>query len=205
MAITEGKFWKNKKGDMVHMGNIPDADKLKDSLVEDLLANAIKMSVVLTTFRTDSIKQIEDHFQKLMDEYNIDGKARSKKGNFSLENYSGTQKVEIGVQDRIDFDEKLQIAKAKIDECLHELTKHSPATIKTLITKAFDVDKQGAVNPKKILALKSIDVDHEKWKEAMVIIDESIEIVSSKSYVRFYTRKNTDEAYKLVPLNIAAV
>ncbi len=203
MANKEGNFWINKKGETVHQNNVPASDKLKDSLVEDLIQSAGAVSETIFSFRQTSMQRVEEYFQKLLEEYKIDAKERSKKGNISLENYSGTAKVEISVADRIAFDEKLQIAKAKLDECLHELTKHSPAAIKTLITKAFDVDKKGDVSPKKILQLKTYDIDHPKWIEAMKIIDDATEIVSSKSYIRFYTRKSIEDAWNIVPLNIA--
>ena len=203
MAKREGNFWIDKKGDQVHQNNVPEVDKMKDKLVEDLVSEARVLSTTIFEFKENSMGKVEGYFNELLETYKVDAKARSKKGNITLENYSGTVKVEISVADRIAFDEKLQIAKTKLDECLHELTKHSPAAIKTLITKAFDVDKKGDVSPKKIFALKAYDIDHPKWIEAMQIIDEATEIVSSKSYIRFYTRENIEDAYKIVPLNIA--
>lgn len=203
MAIKKGNFWIDKKGDQVHQNNVPASDKLKDELVENIISSATVLNETISEFKDESMGKVEGYFDELLKEYNIDGKSRSKKGNITLENYSGTAKVEISVADRIAFDEKLQIAKTKLDECLHELTKHSPAAIKTLITKSFDVDKKGDVSPKKIFALKAYAIDHPKWIEAMKIIDEATEIISSKSYIRFYTRDDIEKPYKIISLNIA--
>ena len=104
------------------------------------------------------------------------------------------------------FDEKLQIAKKKIDECIHEILKDvNSIDGQQLINNAFEVDKKGEVNPRKILVLRSYNITHPKWIEAMEIIAESIEIVSTKEYIRFYTRDNIQESYKQVTLDIAGV
>ncbi|WP_294962282.1 DUF3164 family protein [Sulfurimonas sp.] len=205
MAKKDDNFWLNKKGESVHEGNIPITEKIKDELVENLITIAKDTSDTILSFKAEALSQIEEYYQLLLQEYKVDAKGESKKGNLAIENYSGTAKVTITVSDRIAFDEKLSIAKVKIDEFLHEATKNASPDIQTLITKAFDVDKKGDINAKKILALKSYDIAHPKWLEAMAIIDDATEIVSSKNYIRFYARENIEDEYKLIPLDIAGV
>lgn len=202
---NEAGFWINKKGDEVHPDNVGAADKLKDELVETLLSDAVGVKDVLFDFKTKAFSEVESYYQLLLQEYNIDVKKNSRKGNLTIENYSATAKITINIADRIAFDEKLGIAKTKIDEYLHEITKDASADIQTLITKAFEVDKKGDVNAKKILALKSYEITNPLWLEAMEIISEATEIVSSKSYIRFYAREDRDKEYKIIPLDIAGV
>lgn len=195
--------WLNKKGEGTHPDLIRADEKIKDELVEKLITRATELSSILNKFKKDAFGETNDYFDLLLQNYNLDAMKNSKKGNITLENYSGTMKIQIANADSISFDEKLQIAKIKIDECLHELTEGSSPEIKTLITKAFEVDKKGDVNAKKILALKSYDISHSKWIDAMNIIDESIEVVGSKAYIRFYTRDSVDKEYKLISLDLA--
>lgn len=203
--VDENSLWVNKKGEGVHPDLIRPDEKLKDELVGKLIDTAVTLSNLLNKFKKDAFGEVNDFFELLLQNYNLDAKKNSQKGNITLENFSGTLKVQISNADSISFDEKLQIAKLKIDECLHELTEGSSPEIKTLITKAFEVDKKGDVNAKKILALKSYDISHVKWKEAMSIIDESIEIIGSKAYIRFYKRESVDKAYDLISLDLASV
>lgn len=202
--IINGK-WTNKKGELIHPDLVRVDEKLKDELVEDLITKAKDAQVKLKEFKTDAVESVESYYQLLLQEYDIDAKKNSKKGNLALENFSGTAKVEIRVADRIDFDEKLKIAKMKIDEYLNEITKNSNPEIKTLITKAFEVDKKGDVNAKKILALKSYDIQNPLWQEAMKIIDDATQVVSSKSYIRFYQREDTSKPYKQISLDISSL
>jgi len=201
--VDENDLWLNKKGEGVHPDLIRADEKLKDELVEKLIKTATELNALLNRFKKDAFGDTSDYFELLLQNYGLDAKKNSKKGNITLENFSGTYKVQISNADSINFDEKLQIAKLKIDECLHELTIGSSPEIKTLITKAFEVDKKGEVNAKKILALKAYDISHTKWREAMSIIDESVEIIGSKAYIRFYTRDDVDKPYKLINLDIA--
>ncbi|WP_324172004.1 DUF3164 family protein [Sulfurimonas sp.] len=205
MAQIDDKsgHWLNKKNEGTHPDLIRADEKIKDELVEKLIKQAIELSATLNVFKKDAFEQTNDYFELLLQNYDLDAKKNSKKGNITLENYSGTMKVQIANADSISFDEKLQIAKLKIDECLHELTEGASPEIKTLITKSFEVDKKGEINAKKILALKAYDISHPKWREAMIIIDESIEIVGSKAYIRFYTRDRVDKEYKLISLDLA--
>lgn len=205
MAIVDGDFWLDKQGNKVHKSLITPDKQLKDELVEKFIQKALEMQELLKQFKTEAFEEVDSYFDMLLQNYGMDVKKRSKKGNFTLENFAGTAQIKVAVNDTISFDEKLSIAKTKIDECLHELTKNASPEIKTLITKAFEVDKKGNVNAKKILALKSYDISHPLWVEAMAIIDESIEIVSSKSYIRFYKRDEATQEYKQITLDFAGV
>lgn len=205
MAKVVDGFWLNKKGEKIHPDMIRPDEKLKDEMLESLIKRAIDESDRLREFKKEAFSDIEDYYELLLQKYNMDAKKNSKKGNLTLENFSGTKKVLIAVSDRIDFDEKLNIAKQKIDEYLLEVTEGASPEIKTLIMKAFEVDKKGNVNAKKILSLKSYDITHPLWVEAMAIIDEATQIVSSKLYIRFYQREDPTKEYKQIILDISGV
>ena len=205
MANIVDGFWVNKKGEKVHPDIIRVDEKLKDEMLESLISRALEESERLREFKKEAFEDVEGYYELLLQKYNMDIKKNSKKGNLTLENFSGTKKVTIAVADRIDFDEKLNISKQKIDEYLVEVTEGASAEIKTLIMKAFEVDKKGNVNAKKILSLKSYEITHPLWLEAMAIIDEATQIVSSKSYIRFYEREDTTKEYKQITLDISGV
>lgn len=206
MAQTDARgFWLNPKGEPVHKDMIRVNEKIRDETVEKLTSKAIDFSAMLSAFKTRANEEVDSYFALLLQNYGMDEKAKSKKGNLTLENYSGTAKVEIRVHETLEFDEKLQVAKMKVDEYLNDVTKDSPAEIRTLITKAFEVDKKGNIDSKKIFALRAYEITDPRWVEAMSIIDESKKVASSKSYIRFYHRASIDEEYAIVPLDIAAV
>lgn len=200
---TEG-WWLNKKGDYIHPDLVKVEDKLKSEMIDSIMNQAGAVNSLIKEFKDSAFDEVDTYFSLLFEKYKIEPK-KGAKGNYTLENFSGTSKVQVSVADAIAFDEKLQIAKHKIDEYLTGITANSSSDIQVLIKKVFDVDKKGEVNPRKILALKSYDIKNPLWLEAMEIINEAVEVTSSKSYIRFYTRENKNESYKQVSLDIAGV
>ncbi len=206
MSIKDKKgFWINAKGEAVHPDNVKAVDKIKDELVESVISKAQAKQDELSEFKKETNKDIDDYFELLLQDYGMDAKKGSKKGNITLENFSSTAKVQIAMGESISFDEKLQIAKLKIDEYLEDITKDSPAEIRTLINKAFEVDKKGNIDAKKIFALKNYEISDVRWKEAMDIIDESKRVVSITPYIRFYTRDSINDKWEFIKLDIAGV
>ena len=127
---------------------------------------------------------IETFLDVSFEEFGV--KRGGNKGNVSLISFDGTKKVQLAVGERISFDERLQVAKQLIDDYLKDLTKNSPDDIKTIITQAFQVDKEGNISTAKVLSLRRLDLTDHRWLEAMKAIAESVTVVDSKNYIRFY-------------------
>jgi len=141
----------------------------------------------------------------LRQKYNME-RITSKSGTVTLKSFDGVSVVEIQVAKLISFDQKLSLAKEKIDEYLTEKTNGADAEIQTLITRVFAV-KNGKVDAKQILSLKSYPITHPLWKEAMSMIDDATEIAGTKSYIRFKRRKGgeIDGAMETIVLDIAGL
>jgi len=198
------EMWTNKQGEKVHPDMVPFEEKLKTELVEKLVGRAVKGVSLLSSFKESIVAQIDGYMEMMRETYNLDP-MKGTKGNITLQSYDGLKKVQVQVSKHIDFDEKLTLAKEKLDEYFTLKTEKADPEIKTLITKVFDVDSKGNVNAKQILSLKSYKITHPMWLEAMGIIDDAIEIVGSKSYIRFYTRESVDAPWQNVSLDFAAL
>lgn len=200
---TQSDYKINARGEKVHIDLIKKDELMRDELVNNLIGEAEAFREIMSEFRKKAEGQVDAYFDELMTKYNINAKANTKKGNITLENFSSTAKVQIAVTDKLSFDEKIQLAKMKFDEYFEQVTVGSSEEVKLLINKAFDVDKEGNVDVKKILELRSYNIRHPKWVEGVALIEESKKIVSSKSYIRFYKRESPDKAWGHVSLDIA--
>lgn len=199
------QMWINKKGEQVHPDMVPHEEKLKTELVMKIVNRAQKGVDILSIFKGKVINEIDAYMEMMRDKYSIDIMKSSSKGNVTLQSYDGCFKIQVAVQTHIDFDEKLTLAKEKLDEYFVEKTQDADPEIKTLITKVFDVNSDGNVNAKQILSLKRYNITHPIWVEAMAIIDDAIEIVGSKSYIRFYKRKSVDVPWENISLDFASL
>ena len=61
------------------------------------------------------------------------------------------------------------------------------------------------INTGRVLALRRLDIRDEKWQKAMQAIGESLQVVGSKEYVRFYERIGNTDQYRPISLDVAAV
>lgn len=207
MAKTDEKgFWQNKEGNYVHKDMISIDKQLEDEVVEKLLKKAKEVQKVLKEFKEAAYGECYNFIDLLRQNYGMDKMENSKTGSVSLKSYNGTKEVQIQIAKQISFDQKLALAKEKIDEYLAQKTENADAEIRTLITRAFDV-KNGKVDAKMVLSLKQYPISNPKWIEAMKMIDEAVEIVGTKSYIRFREREDEriDGALKMIVLDIAGV
>lgn len=201
---NEQGHWKNKQSQFVHPDLVPADKKLEDELVERLIKRAKETQGVLVSFKKEAFDDCYGFVDLLLQEYKMDRLAGSDLGSVTLKSFDGSKEVQIQIAKQITFDAKLSLAKEKIDEFLLEITENSGAEIQTLIMRAFEV-KNGKVDAKQIMSLKSYDIKHPKWLEAMQIIDDAIEVVGTKSYIRFKEREGIDEKMTTIVLDFASV
>src|SRR6218665_3093193 len=109
--------WCNKEGVYVHKDMVTIDKQLEDDVVERLTAGAIDIQVLLLRFKTQAFKECYGFVDLLRQKYNME-RITSKSGTVTLKSFDGTKVVEIQVAKLISFDQKLSLAKEKIDEYL---------------------------------------------------------------------------------------
>lgn len=203
MKDLETKYKRDAKGNLVHLDNIREIDLLRDELVRELVAKANTVSDALANFKESAMEDINAFVGLSAERYNI--KIGGAKGNITLTSFDGEYKIQHAVQDTLTFDEGLQAAKVLIDECLNEWTKDSRPEVHALIDNAFDVDKEGNINTQRVLGLRRLNIEDEKWQRAMSAVSESLQVQTSKAYVRIYRRDKKTQKYNLLNLDIANI
>lgn len=196
-------YWVDAKGVMTPESLIKDIDKARDSLVAELVAKAMAVSEVLSNFKLTAFADIAAFVDLSANEYGVS--LGGKKGNVTLYSFDGKYKIQRAMQDRLAFDERLQSAKALIDECLAEWVDGARPEIHTIINRAFSTDKEGDINTGAVLALRRYEIEDERWQRAMKAIGEAVQVVGSRSYIRVYKRVGDTDQYAPIPLDIAGV
>ncbi|MCR6664561.1 MAG: DUF3164 family protein, partial [Methyloversatilis sp.] len=113
----------------------------RDELVREKVAAAKALSAMLAEFKAKAFADVGVFLEMSAEEYGV--KLGGNKGNVTLITFDGRFKVVRQVREALVFDERLQAAKALIDECLQEWTTGSRDEIKALINDAFQVNKEG--------------------------------------------------------------
>ena len=192
----------NAKGHYVPLSAVKEIDKLRDDVVQDIISRAKELRSQMIGVKDIMFGNFHEFVELSAHEY--DTKIGGQKGNVSLLSFDGKYKVQIAIQDNLVFDERLQVAKSLIDECLREWTADSNDNIKAIIDNAFAVDKEGKINIRRVLSLRSLNITDDKWQKAMQAISDATQVISSKEYMRFYERDEYGK-YQQITLDFASV
>ncbi len=195
-------YMQDKNGSLVPIDKVKPLDKIRDELVKNIIAQALDLHQHMQTTKAKISDEIQDFLALSANEYGKE--LGGKKGNIALYSYDGTLKVQIAMSDNIVFDERLQVAKQLIDECVLEWSDSSNDNIKALVKDVFQVDKQGKISIHRVLGLRRIDINDEKWQQAMQAINDSIQVIDTKEYIRCY-QTNIDNKYQQISLDFANI
>ncbi len=200
--IPEG-YLRDARGALIPETMIKPIDRARDQLVREMADYAKLTNKALSEFKSRVMAEISAFVDLSAEQYGVN--FGGKKGNLTLYSFDGQFKLQVAVSEHMVFDERLQAAKHLIDECITEWSQGSRDEIKVLVQSAFQTDKEGKINTGRVLALRRLDIKHEKWQSAMTAIGESLQVVGSKEYVRFYERVGDTDQYRPINLDVAAV
>ncbi len=200
--IPEG-YLRDARGALIPVDTIKPIDLARDDLVKEIVAKARAMADCLAELKASTFADIEAFIELSAERYGA--KLGGKKGNVSLVSFDGRYKVQRAVQETLTFDERLQAAKALIDECLTAWTQGARSEIRALIDNAFAVDKEGNISTGRILTLRRLEIKDPKWLQAMDALSDSIQVQCSTSYIRVYERIGDTDKYQQIPLDVAGV
>ena len=201
-SIDMKDYKQDAKGNLVPIANIREIDLLRDELVQEIVGKAETTAADLKAFKARSLDDIAAFVQLSADRYDV--QLGGKKGNVTLHSFDGLFRVQLAMQDSLVFDEGLAAAKALVDECINEWTQGSRSELKTLISAAFQVDKEGNLSTARVLGLRRLSIDDAKWRRAMDALSDSLQVHTSKAFVRVY-RRDKDGEYQLINLDVAKV
>jgi len=201
-TIPDG-YMQDAQNRLVPVGSVKDVDKARDSLVREIVGKAQALRQAMKGFRDDTMGDVAAFVALSAEQYGA--KVGGNKGNLTITTYDGRYKVQRQVSETLVFDERLQAAKALIDECITEWTEGSRDEIRALINDAFQVDKEGRINTGRVLSLRRLKIDDERWRQAMQAVSDSLQVAGSKAYLRVYERRDSDGKYEPIALDLAAL
>ncbi|AZN69284.1 DUF3164 family protein [Acinetobacter haemolyticus] len=201
LQIPNG-YRQDMKGRLIPESQVKAIDVERSDLVERLIERAKQEQSRLREFKELAFGDIAAFIQLSAEQYEV--QLGGSKGNVTLYSFDGRFKIIRQCQDYIRFDERLQAAKALIDECIQSWSSDSNINLKTLVLDAFQVDKEGKISTGRVLGLRRHNIDDPKWLQAMKAISDSIIVTDSKDYIRFYER-DADGKYQPISLDFANV
>ena len=195
-------YMEDGQGRLVPLEMVKDIDRERDALVREIIGKGKELRGVLAAFKAGAMGDVQAFVELSTEKYGV--ATGGRKGNITLTTFDGKLKIQVAMQETLHFDERITAAKELIDQCLMEWSEGSRPEIRTLIQDAFQVDQEGRINTRRILALRKLHIQDGRWQQAMTAIGESLRVASSKSYLRLYER-NEDGAFLGISLDMAAL
>ncbi|WP_134984339.1 DUF3164 family protein, partial [Aeromonas hydrophila] len=102
------------------------------------------------------------------------------------------------------FDERIQAAKALIDQCIERWSDGASSEIRALVDHAFRVSKSGHIDVNQVLSLRQLNIDDPDWLLAMQAAVDAIQVTGTSQYLRLYER-DAHGRYIQMSLDLAKV
>jgi hypothetical protein len=201
--MDDADYMVDAEGRLVPSDKVRPEHKLEDQLVNELISIARYHHNLLFDFKARAFADVAALMDLLAEKYQA--RRGGRKGNLTLTSYDGLRRVQIQNADYIQFGPELKIAKDLIDECITSWSDGINVNLKALVDRAFEVNKEGKLNTAEILGLRRLNITDPVWGRAMTAINDSMKVSFSRSYIRFYERRNLDAAWSAITLDLASI
>ncbi|MGI5869067.1 MAG: DUF3164 family protein [Kiritimatiellia bacterium] len=188
----------NAAGAYVPLENIREIDIVRDELVTRLATEARRIAGETAAFRDAALEQAEDF--RVLSAQDHDIHLAGSRGGYSLQSFDGRFKIVVDSATLVSTNEKVSVARDAILSCVRRWSEGANAPLVELVSRAFEVDKQGHLSVSRLLALRSYRIEGDaEWDAAMEALSEGLVASGSKTYLRFYERQEEGGAYVQIP------
>lgn len=200
-TINLENYMEDGFGRLVPKENVKEIDKLRDDLVREISDRAKQLQADMIKFKQDVYSQVSAFLELSAKEY---GRSYGgKKGNVKLSSFDHSRMIQVQISEDLTFDERLDIAKDLIDQCLDRWTIEGKKEIRAIVEEDFAVNRKGRFNVGRILGLRRHAFDDPDWKQAMELISDSLQVTGSKSYFRAYERTGEENRQTCITLDFS--
>lgn len=192
------------KGRMVPETAVKPQHALEDQMVRKVLGFAVKLANQVRRFRDHVFADAEVFQALLLSEYGVEKRGAKGKGNVTFTTFNGLMKFQIAIGERITFGPELLAAQTAFAECISDWSEGARDELRVLVDQAFEADKEGNVSREAVFRLLRIEFEDARWKAGQDAIRDSIRVIGSKAYPRFYVRDAADQEWRPVPIDLAS-
>lgn len=196
-------YMQDGKGRLIPEAMVKPIDRQRHEIVTEIVTKAQALQSQIQQFKHAALADLQAFVDLSAEQYDV--ALGGVKGNVQLLSFDGQYKIQRAIAEYLTFDERLQVAKELIDNCIKRWSEGSRPEIRALVQDAFQTDKQGKISTTRVLGLKRLDIADQEWQAAMQAISDSIQVSGSKTYVRLYKRVGLSDQWAAIPLDIAAL
>ncbi|MEQ8346182.1 MAG: DUF3164 family protein [Sneathiellaceae bacterium] len=201
--VPEG-YRADSKGRLVPEKSIRPVELLEDQMVRKIIGYALELSAQISRFRGHVYDDCNSYLTLAAESYGVTKRGARGRGNVTFTSFDGLMKVQLAVADRMAFGPELQVARDLFDACISDWSEGAREELRALVDSAFEADKEGQVSRDAVFRLLRMTFDDARWQEGQRAIHDSIRVIGSKSYCRFYARDTPDAPWQSITIDLAA-
>jgi hypothetical protein len=198
------KKWIDESGLEIPENRVTKTEKLRERKASQLAKEARKVHAGLVALQKMFEQYSEEVYLATMAENGVS--INDRKGNFTWYSFDRNIRIEVSIQEYIDFDHILiSAAKQLFDEFLNDATEGIDEWVQSMIIDVFSTSS-GRLDPKKVMNVirnrKRLPANkYPNFHKAVDLVEKSIQRNRSKTYHRIAIR-NSQGQYDNIPLNI---
>jgi hypothetical protein len=197
------QLWTDETGTQIPYNRTTKCERLMERQSAKLLKEATKINQDLKCFKGFIKDVCQEVYETFMAEKNND---KPSKGNFTWFNFDRSIKIEVSINEAIQFDDlTIKAAKDKFDVFLNANIDAKQEFVKDMILDAFATSR-GNMDVTKVMNLVRYKtrIHDPIFQEAIALVEQSIRRPDSKTYFRIWC-KNLDRKYEVIDLNFSSI
>ncbi len=196
------KTYKSATGAEVPSKLIRKVDKKRHDAALRFYAEATKLQDKLVAFKKKMMEDCDKLYRDYLADYNVELKENAR-GGYTMSTIDKEVQIEFTIGQRIQFDDRIDAAKIKFFDYIDEVTKGTAPELRQIVETAFQTSR-GKLDPKKILQLLSLKIEHPTWKEATDLLTQSMSTNLTKRYIQL-RKKDPEGKYVNLVLDFNAI
>jgi len=200
---SKNKFWQDEQGIEIPYSRITPLERKMENKSFQLAKKSVELHNRLASFKQEVANICQEIYEQFMAEKNI---TKKQKGNFTWYNFNRSIKIEVSINERIEFDDMaIEAAKAKLNEFLSNNIETKDEFIKQLVMDSFETSR-GKLDTKKVMSLVRYKskIKAPLFQEAVALIEEGIRRPDSRMYFRIW-QKSQNGSWQLIDLNFSSI
>ena len=200
---SKQQFWTDEKGIKIPYNRTTPLERKMETKSYQLAKKAVELHNKLAAFKAEVAKICQEIYEQYMAENQV---AKKTKGNFTWYNFDRSIKIEVSINERIEFDDlAIEAAKAKLEQFLDGNIEAKDQFIKQLVMDAFETSR-GKLDVKKVMSLVRYKskIKAPLFREAVELIEKGIRRPDSRMYFRIWQRDESGK-YILIDLNFSSI
>ncbi|MCP1270922.1 DUF3164 family protein [Acetobacter cerevisiae] len=178
---------------------------LANDFAIDMVGDAKALNELMCETKARMYAKVEIYEQQLLDHYKAK-KRRNSRGQISACSLDDCFRVDLSIADFRRVTSDFIAAQALMGEVLDDLMEDVNPDIRLLLEAAFVPDeKTGRVNVERLQQVRKVKLSHPRWADVLDAVANSIEVTSSKSYLRFYWRERNDDEWTQIVLQFSKI